>query len=449
MPELALSLPGSTDQFVLADRPAITLTDRYRPLPDGMTLGHATVVRAHQVRPDDVVVAFFTDGPGTRHAEHVPQAFTAHPRPFGSCPAQCEECEDIHTHGADADRYLCLDDADDREDCVIVYRNTPVAIIPAATAASLPPLGSAPLLPDLFTLDDGESGPYEALPVPRAFGPWDTISVTRATAEQIAADVATSHTGRHLTCQWLHDALLISSDPRLRTEPGRPGRLIRPDADGRYRIGGLWPWEEWSPPTCPDCSTATEPVDVEDERVWRCTAADCNRRTYGTGDPDDDETLPSYTETDADGATIVYHGTGEIDIETTAELASQDRPHEDGQDADEDDGLMCPNSNRPPECTEIDPCEACAQDEDEEAAMIEASMGLRRAPTLSRGDQPDTADTYEVIVLRTERISFTLTASSVQDATDHYLIDGDETASTTTATSIETVRRLTQPPTSV
>ncbi|MEU1077790.1 MULTISPECIES: hypothetical protein [unclassified Streptomyces] len=248
MPERTLSLPGSTDQFILTDRPATTLTDRYRPLPDGMTLHHAAVVRAHQVSPGDVVVAYFTDGPGTRYAEHVLEAFTAHPRRFGACPAQCEECEDIHTHGATADRYLCLDDADDREDCVIVYRNTPVAFIPAATAASLPPLDSAPLLPDLFTLDDdGESGPYEALPVPRAFGPWDAISVTRTTAEQIAADLATSHTGRHLTCQWLHDALLISSDPRLRTEPGRPGRLIRPDADGRYRIGGLWPWQHWSP----------------------------------------------------------------------------------------------------------------------------------------------------------------------------------------------------------
>ncbi|MFJ3658235.1 hypothetical protein ACIPPR_33625 [Streptomyces nigra] len=248
MPERILSLPGSTDRFVLTGRPVLTLADRYRPLPDGMTLGQATVVPAHQVATGDVVVAFFTDGPGTRHAEHVEQAFTARPRPFGACPAQCEECEDVNARGTTADRYLCLDDADDIEDCVIVYRNTPVAIVPAAAAASLPPLDSAPLLPDLFALDDdGASGPYEALPVPRTFGPCDAISVTRATAEQITADLATSPTGRHLTCEWLHDTLLISSDPRLRTEPGRPGRLIRPDADGRYRIGGLWPWRDWSP----------------------------------------------------------------------------------------------------------------------------------------------------------------------------------------------------------
>ncbi|MEU7031603.1 hypothetical protein AB0A60_33510 [Streptomyces sp. NPDC046275] len=378
MPERTLSLPGSTDRFVLTDRPATTLTDRYRPLPDGMALSHAAVVRAYQVLTGDVVVAYFTDGPGVRYAEHVPEAFTAHPRPFGTCPAQCEECENVHTCGASAERYVCLDGADDRDDCVIVYRDTPVAIIPATSAALLPPLDSAPLLPDLFNLDDGKFGPYEALPVSRAWSPWSTISVTRATAEQIAIDLPRSRAGRHLTCRWLHEFLLISSDPRLRAEPGRPGQLIEPDADGRYLIGGLWPWEEWSPPTCPDCSTDTEQIDVEGEKVWRCTAPDCDRRTYGTGDPYDDQDLPSYTEADADGTTIVYHGTGEIDVETTAELASQEGAHEDGQDADGDDGLTCPNGNQPPECTAIDPCEACAQDEDEEAAMIEASMGLHR-----------------------------------------------------------------------
>ncbi|MFF7115445.1 hypothetical protein ACFY91_24480 [Streptomyces albogriseolus] len=247
MPERILSLPGSTDRFILTDRPAPTLTDRYRPLPDGMTLSRGTVVPAYQVAAGDVIVAFFTDGPGTRHAEHVLEAFTARPRPFGTCPAQCAECEDVHTRGATTDRYLCLADADDCGDCVIVYRNTPVAIVPAATATALPPLDTAPPLPDLFTLDDGESGPYEALPVPRAWSPFATISVTRATAVQIVADLASSPTGRHLICEWLHDALLISSDPRLRTEPGRPGRLIRPDANGRYRIGGLWPWLPYSP----------------------------------------------------------------------------------------------------------------------------------------------------------------------------------------------------------
>lgn len=334
MPERTLTMPISTDQFVLTERPALTLTDRYRPLPDGMDHTHLTVVPAHQVATGDVVAAFFTDGPGIRYAEHVPEAFTAHPRPLGTCPEQCEECEDISTRGAAADRYVCLDPADEKTDCVVVFRNTPVAIVPADTAARFPPLHSIPPLTDLFTLDDGEHGPYEALPVSRAWGPWQSISVSRVTAEQIAADLPHTHAGRHLTCHWLHDTLLIASDPHLRTDPGRPGRLIQPDADGRYCIGGLWAWQEWSTPPCPDCSTATEPLDVEGERVWHCTAADCTRRTYGTGDPDDDDDLPPYTETDPDGATIVYHGNGEIDIEATAELAAQDSPDEDGQAAE-------------------------------------------------------------------------------------------------------------------
>ncbi|WP_331732041.1 hypothetical protein OG613_47340 (plasmid) [Streptomyces sp. NBC_00015] len=271
MNERTLPLPGSTDQFLITERPTPTLTDRYRPLPEGIDHTLFVVVPAHQVRTGDVVTAFFTNGPGTRRAQHVLQPFTAHPRPFGICPAQneeCWECENAHASGATADRYLCLDPADDFADCVIDFRNTPVAIIPADTAAHFPPLDSVPPLPDLFTLDDGEHGPYEALPVSRTWSPWDAISVTRTTAAQIATDLPLSHAGRYLTCRWLGDALLIASDPHFRTEPGRPGRIIQPDADGRYRIGGLWPWEDWSPPPCPDCATATERIDVEDETVW-------------------------------------------------------------------------------------------------------------------------------------------------------------------------------------
>ncbi|MEU7195587.1 hypothetical protein AB0B04_18955 [Streptomyces xinghaiensis] len=91
-----------------------------------------------------------------------------------------------------------------------------------------------------------------------------------------------------------------------------------------------------APPFCPVCSTVTERIDVEDEegKVWRCTAPDCARRTYGTGDPEDDDELSPYIGTDEDGATTIYHGTGDIDIEATAELAAQDGPEEeDAQDA--------------------------------------------------------------------------------------------------------------------
>jgi hypothetical protein len=244
VPERILTLPDSTDQFVVTDRPAPTLTHSYRMLPDGMNHTLFVVVRAHQVRTGDIVTALFTEGPGIRHTRHVPEAFTAHPRAFGNCQAECEACEDAHAHGATTDRYVCLNAADDAADCLMVFRNTPVAIIRADITASFPPLESAPPLPDLFALD-GEHGPYEALPVSRTWGPWEAISVTRTTAEQITTDLPQSDAGRHLTCRWLGNALLIASDPRLRTEPGRPGRIIQPDANGRYRIGGLWPWEEW------------------------------------------------------------------------------------------------------------------------------------------------------------------------------------------------------------
>ncbi|MEU9420995.1 hypothetical protein [Streptomyces sp. NPDC048272] len=330
MTDRIVTTPSSTDQFVLSDRPAPTLSQRYRPLPDGLNTSHYTVVPAHQVRAGDVVAAFFTNGPGIRHAKHVAEAFPAHPRAFGRCTAECQACKDV-PFGA-TDRYVCLDPADERADCVIHFRNTPVAIIPADVAACFPPLDSAPLLPDLFILDHSDYGPYEALPVSRGWGPWNALSITRDTAEQIATDLTISDANRHLTCHWLHDSLLISSDPRLRTEPGRPGHLIRPDADGRYLIGGLWQWEKWAAPSCPACSSDTEEIDIEDDTVWRCTGPDCTRRTYGTGDLDDDQDLPPYTEIDEDGATIIYHGTGEVDIEATAELAAQNTPEDDDQD---------------------------------------------------------------------------------------------------------------------
>lgn len=76
-----------------------------------------------------------------------------------------------------------------------------------------------------------------------------------------------------------------------------------------------------SAPLCPECAAATQPFEAEGEALWRCPA--CCRRTYGTDDPDHDADLPSYTEADADGSVTVYRGSGEVDIEATAEWASQ------------------------------------------------------------------------------------------------------------------------------
>ena len=95
-------------------------------------------------------------------------------------------------------------------------------------------------------------------------------------------------------------------------------------------------------PACPECGNATERFEAEGETIWRCPR--CGRRTYGTGDADDDDQLPSYSEVDEDGDTVIYHGTGEVDIEATAELASQDGP------ADEDDwDGDAPDEPAPPE----------------------------------------------------------------------------------------------------
>lgn len=105
----------------------------------------------------------------------------------------------------------------------------------------------------------------------------------------------------------------------------------------------------------------------------------------------------------------------------------------------DDDGLTCPNGNRPPECTEIDPCEACTQDADAEAAEIDSSMGLHDGT--SDGDRRGPMDTYEVTVFRTEMISFTLPAASVRDAEERYLLDGEETGSETVELRVDSIKR--------
>lgn len=62
MPERILTMPGSTDQFVVTDRPAPTLTERSRMLPDGMDHTRLTVVLANQV--------------GSRHEQEEPSTST-------------------------------------------------------------------------------------------------------------------------------------------------------------------------------------------------------------------------------------------------------------------------------------------------------------------------------------------------------------------------------------
>ncbi|MFD8201182.1 hypothetical protein [Streptomyces sp. NPDC059701] len=44
---------------------------------------------------------------------------------------------------------MCLAPADDYSDCTVVFRNTPVAVMPAGTATCFPSLDCASVLPDL------------------------------------------------------------------------------------------------------------------------------------------------------------------------------------------------------------------------------------------------------------------------------------------------------------
>lgn len=71
-------------------------------------------------------------------------------------------------------------------------------------------------------------------------------------------------------------------------------------------------------PPCPECASPTEPITVAGEELWRCPTLGCGRRTYGTGNEDDDEDLPPYRENG-----INYRGNGEIDIESTGEWDAQ------------------------------------------------------------------------------------------------------------------------------
>ncbi|MGW6145342.1 hypothetical protein ACWFR4_46130, partial [Streptomyces sp. NPDC055140] len=54
---------------------------------------------------------------------------------------------------------------------------------------------------------------------------------------------------------------------------------------------------------------------------------------------------------------------------------------------------------------------------------------------------PGPRNSYEVTVFRTEKITFTLTAASLQDAEERYLLDGEETGSKTVELRVESVKR--------
>lgn len=160
------TLAGHPDRLALPDRPT---TDDFAPLPHGLTLDDAVAVRAHQVRPGDLLVAEFTDGTGLRPTEHIPDPYPADPHPLAECPCTgCEACEEIndwtlgdHSRTADTGwRYVCLAPSQDGEPCTIVLRNRPMAVIPADVVAraqaARPRVSTAGLTP-VSAFDDAQA----------------------------------------------------------------------------------------------------------------------------------------------------------------------------------------------------------------------------------------------------------------------------------------------------
>ncbi|MEV7535431.1 hypothetical protein [Streptomyces hydrogenans] len=91
----------------------------------------------------------------------------------------------------------------------------------------------------LFTVEGTTYGPYEALPVSGGWWTYGPISVTRATAEQIAEDLNVRDAGCGLTAEWTGEDLVFTWGESF---PNMEDERFAPDADGRYLIGGLWPW---------------------------------------------------------------------------------------------------------------------------------------------------------------------------------------------------------------
>ncbi|MDX3345914.1 hypothetical protein PV387_03540 [Streptomyces sp. ME02-6987-2C] len=97
---------------------------------------------------------------------------------------------------------------------------------------------------EVFTVDGSDYGPYPARRVPDTWGPYEAISVSLATAERIAHDLNTLNTGCGLTAEWNGAHLAFTWDRRYRDDEGT--QTVTPDTEGRYLIGGLWPWMRWA-----------------------------------------------------------------------------------------------------------------------------------------------------------------------------------------------------------
>ncbi|WP_331725973.1 hypothetical protein [Streptomyces sp. NBC_00470] len=115
----------------------------------------------------------------------------------------------------------------------------------AIAAAPPAPTGDGILL---LTVEGSGYGPYVAAPLAPAEQPWAEHLFTRDTAEQIVTDLHRHDADCGLTARWHEDGTLTFTWEPGYLEGDKPGtRTITPTEHGLYPIGGLWPWDEWTP----------------------------------------------------------------------------------------------------------------------------------------------------------------------------------------------------------
>ncbi|MFE5717885.1 hypothetical protein [Streptomyces erythrochromogenes] len=95
---------------------------------------------------------------------------------------------------------------------------------------------------ELLTVDGADYGPYPGQPTTTTRSPYDTYLFAGETAKRIVEDLHRDNCG--LTAAFEYDgALTFTWDATYRDEAGV--ERVTPDAQGRYAIGGLWPWDTW------------------------------------------------------------------------------------------------------------------------------------------------------------------------------------------------------------
>ncbi|MFE3760431.1 hypothetical protein ACFXPI_01495 [Streptomyces sp. NPDC059104] len=91
-----------------------------------------------------------------------------------------------------------------------------------------------------MTVDGTVYAPYPGQPTAATRSPYDTYLFAGETAQRIVEDPHRDNCGLTTAFEY-NGALTFTWDATYRDEPG--AERITPDAQGRYAIGGLWPWD--------------------------------------------------------------------------------------------------------------------------------------------------------------------------------------------------------------